>query len=160
MTWALLVAVSLGTPMPPQDVIPSLPQRPERPVTLPRAEHQCPSSLPLRVGDPLPAGVLSDAGVLLCSAVLVPTSTVGDLLSLEVYADGLEAWASVAESRHRYDVSALQRDLTWTRARIDQLEEPPPLLQRPGAQRLIGRLETLATVAAIGGVVYGVTYRE
>ena len=139
------------TPLPPE--LPPLPTRVERPAESAPIPTQCARSVALRTGQPIPMGVIDEEGRVICDAVAVPTSTLGDLLILEEWVETQIAWGDAVEARYRLDTASLHRELTWTYGRIKLLEQPPPFWDRPSVQRTIGRLETLATVASVGAIV-------
>ena len=125
-----------------------LPPLPERPAALEPVARQCPASVALVPGRPVPAELVDEAGLVVCSAVAVPTSEALDLVALE-------AWSAALGARYRLDTSALLRDRSWLGARLDELEEPPRWYATPAASRWGGRLEILVTVAALGGLLAG-----
>ena len=108
---------------------------------------QCPRSLDLVVGQPVPPELLDDRGRVRCYATAVPTSRLAQLLLVE-------AWAWQAEPRGL----RLDLELGWERAERIRLEaqvaslEDPPWLQRPGTQRTLGRVETTVVFLAALGI--------
>ena len=63
--------------------------RPPAPVSRP---DECPQSIPVRIGE-RPEGLIWDSGEARCSGVLLPSSQVADLLSVEVHRDAIEQLA-------------------------------------------------------------------
>ena len=108
--------------------------------------HECEAVIALRSGQPIPADLLDEQGLVRCSALVVPPSEYANLLDFETY-------ATHARSRYLLDTAALQRDLTWHQERLAQLEKPPKWFQTPEAQRWAGRLEALVTFVAVGAIV-------
>ncbi len=146
---AALVACSLPALVSPSAAsaleLTPLPPLPARPLELEPVANQCASSVALVPGRPVPAELVDADGLVVCSAVAVPTSEALDLVALEAWSDALGA-------RYQLDTSALLRDRSWFAARVAELEEPPPWYATPAAARWGGRLEILVTVAALGGL--------
>jgi hypothetical protein len=117
--------------------------RPVAPDVSPPLIGQCAREVAVSVGEPVSFVV---DGLATCSGVLVPTTKAADLLRWRVYADELDVYADWQRDRWRLDVANRDRDLLWSRARIAQLEEPPPWWQRPAAQKWGARAEMLAIV--------------
>ena len=121
--------------------------RPLPPVVSAPHQAQCQREVAVVAGEPV-VGFLGDDGLALCSGILVPTSRAADLLLWEAYARQLETFSDWQADRWRLDVAQRDRDLLWTRARIDQLEEPPPWFATPAAYKWGARAEMLAIVGA------------
>lgn len=121
---------------------------PERPSPVERVANQCPATVALVPGRPIPAGLVDEAGLVICSAVALPTSEALDLVALE-------AWSDAIEARYRLDVGALRFELAWYASRLEELERPPAWYQTRAAARWGGRLEVLATVAILAGIAVG-----
>ena len=134
MIGALLVGIALaGDPPPPPEL--------REPV-----EGECPRHQALEPGHPLPSGLVNDQGLVVCGAVLVPTSVYAELLDWETYADHVAA-------RYVIDTTQLETERDWYRTRAEDLAKPVPWPQRPGVQRWAGRVETLAAVTVAAAVV-------
>ena len=117
------------------------------PVPEPTAD-ECTHTIPIKKGEPIPADLVDDSGRALCSGLLEPTSSFAHLLAIEKDAE-------TAEKLHALDVSILQTERDWYRKQLEE-QENVKWYETPQAQRTIGRLETLATVAAIAGIFAGV----
>ena len=109
---------------------------------------ECPQTIPIEKGEPIPAELIDGNGLALCSGLLEPTSSFAHLLAIEKDAEA-------SEKIHALDVSILQTERDWYKKQLEE-EQNLRWLQTPQAQRTIGRLETLATVAAVAGIVAGV----
>tara|TARA_R110002020_G_scaffold32996_4_gene101041 strand:- start:436 stop:855 length:420 start_codon:yes stop_codon:yes gene_type:complete len=113
----------------------------------PTAE-ECPQTIPIEKGQPMPAELVDDTGRALCSGLLEPTSSFAHLLAIEKHAE-------TADKLHALDVSILQTERDWYKKRLEE-EQEMPWWQTPQAQRTIGRLETLGTLVVVAGIVAGV----
>ena len=102
---------------------------------------QCAKSYPFEEGSPLHPDVL-DGDVASCSGVLVPTSTLANLLNQEAHARHLE-------ELYRVDTSDLESDLRVQKAQNEALSRPVPWLSSPRGQRWVGRAEVVGVVIAI-----------
>ena len=72
VVWLLGLGAALaGSAPPPPPPVPAT------------ATGECPTSIPLRIGQPVPALLLGPAGLVGCSAVAEPLSSYGHLLQLE-----------------------------------------------------------------------------
>lgn len=107
--------------------------------------NECPAAVDLVVGQPLPAGLVDSQGRVTCYATVVPTSDLAGLLLTE-------SWALQARPRGE----RLELELDWEQERyrrlVDEFEKPTPWLQRPGTQRTLGRVETVAVMALAVGL--------
>lgn len=108
---------------------------------------ECPQTIPIEKGQPIPAELVDDTGRALCSGLLEPTSSFAHLLAIENQ-------AKASEKIHALDVSILQTERDWYKKQLEE-EQDVRWWQTPEAQRTIGRLETLATMAAVAGIVAG-----
>ena len=111
---------------------------------------ECPQTIPIKKGQPIPAALVDDTGRAVCSGLLEPTSSFAHLLAIEKNAEA-------AEKIHALDVSILQTERDWYRKQLEE-DQSVKWWQTPEAQRTIGRLETLATMAAVAGIVEGAYY--
>lgn len=132
MLAALLVVASVAFAQDePTEFAWSLPEAPA-PVAL-----ECGAAVDLVVGRPPPDGLLDEEGNVACYATAVPTSDLAGLLLVD-------AWATRAVTRGARG----EMELSWERERYERLSEafdkPTPWIQRPGVQRNLGRVETLA----------------
>ncbi len=136
MTYLLSLAAMAG-PLPPLPVrVPPL-----EPVA-----NQCPKVIALVPGKPVPTALVDADGLVICSAVAVPTSIALDLRALE-------SWGDAVAARYRLDVGELQRERDWYKKRVEILEEPPPFWQSASAARWGGRAEVLVTVASLAAII-------
>ena len=108
---------------------------------------ECPQTISIEKGQPIPAALVDDTGRAVCSGLLEPTSSFAHLLAIEKNAEA-------AEKIHALDVSILQTERDWYRKQLEE-DQSVKWWQTPEAQRTIGRLETLATMAAVAGIVAG-----
>ena len=121
-----------------------------RPAAHDPVRGECARSIPLRVGEPIPAELVDGAGLVKCAAVAEPVSRVVYMLAVERHRDALE-------DLHALDIRLLESERDWYRARYVAASGPPPWYERPSVQRWTGRLEALLTVAVVGagiGAVY------
>lgn len=107
--------------------------RPSPPIPAP---GECSESIPLRSGEPVPLALAAD-GIIVCSAVAEPTSSLAHLISIETY-------STAADDLHQIEVNRLH-------AEIDELRTPDPWIERPSTQRWLGRMETALIVGIIAG---------
>ena len=108
---------------------------------------ECPQTIPIEKGQLIPAALVDGTGRAVCSGLLEPTSSFAHLLAIEKNAEA-------AEKIHALDVSILQTERDWYRKQLEE-DQSVKWWQTPEAQRTIGRLETLATMAAVAGIVAG-----
>ena len=108
---------------------------------------ECAQTISVEKGKPIPSELVDSAGRALCSGLLEPTSSFAHLLAIEKDAEA-------AEKIHALDVSILQTERDWYRKQLEE-DQSVKWWQTPEAQRTIGRLETLATMAAVAGIVAG-----
>ena len=105
-------------------------------------DGECAKVYPIRLGQPLPEALSTSSRLMLCSAVAVPLSDYADLLATE-------EWAKAVAAQYAIDTGALEADIEWYTAKLEEESKPPPFLERPGTQRWFGRLETLVTVGVV-----------
>jgi hypothetical protein len=79
--------------------------------------------------------------------LLEPTSSFAHLLAIE-------RDAQTAEELHALDVSILQTERDWYKNQLEQ-DRDVRWWETPQAQRTIGRVEMLATVSIVAGIVAG-----
>ena len=108
---------------------------------------ECAQTIAVEKGKPIPSELVDSAGRALCSGLLEPTSSFAHLLAFVKDAEA-------AEKIHALDVSILQTERDWYRKQLEE-DQSVKWWQTPEAQRTIGRLETLATMAAVAGIVAG-----
>lgn len=120
--------------------------RPERPDPVP---GECPRSLPLRVGEPVPPELVDGDGLVRCAAVAEPVSSLAYLLSVERHRDAIERL-------HESDLTILEAERDWYNARWQGAAAPPVWYKRPTVQRWAGRIETLFTVSIVALAYNGV----
>jgi len=96
--------------------------------------YECPEAFALVPGRAVPQGLVIE-GIVQCSAVAVPTTWVAkhELAMVEL--------ARVTELRR---LDAL--DLAWYQRRVEALERPPPLLDRPAVREITGGAKVAAAV--------------
>jgi len=105
---------------------------------------ECAEAVDLVVGQPVPPALIDSDGLVRCYATAVPTSDLASLLLVD-------AWAGRAAPRG----AKAQLEMEWQQERYQRLADafnaPTPVMQRPAAQRVLGRLETVGVMAlAIG----------
>lgn len=148
MVWAALALASgagngpdVGTEASPIRKLP-VPPTPRAPVA-----QECPSAFKVLPGKPLPEGlydVLPNGTIVgKCAAVAVPTSETFEAADTAI-------WANEVYDLARVNQVYYIAELKWRDARIVQLEtalaEPVPWTDRPGVQRMAGRVEMLVAV--------------
>ena len=139
MTWWFFVGVAWGAnelnmPAPPEP-----------------HPDECTTSMALTKGKPVSNRLVLD-GVAVCSAVAEPTASLTYLLAVERY--------SIAAGRlHSSDVALLKAERDWYRVKYEAEAAPGPWFNRPATQRWMGRLETMAVVAMVGGGIVAI-YRQ
>ena len=130
----LLAAAAMASEPPP---VPSLAE----PVP-----GQCAAAHPMSEGDPLPPGIL-DGTITACSGVVVPTSQLADLLALKSHGE-------LVRNLYTMDTANLEDRLAIANARIFDLEQPVPWIQRPHTQRWLGGAVGVILGSAITVVVW------
>jgi hypothetical protein len=110
-------------------------------------EDECAETIPIQKGEPIPAALVDDTGRAVCSGLLEPTSSFAHLLAIE-------RDAQTAEELHALDVSILQTERDWYKNQLEQ-DRDVRWWETPQAQRTIGRVEMLATVSIVAGIVAG-----
>lgn len=110
-------------------------------------EDECAETIPIKKGKPIPAALVDDTGRAVCSGLLEPTSSFAHLLAIE-------RDAQTAEELHALDVSILQTERDWYKNQLEQ-DRDVRWWETPQAQRTIGRVEMLATVSIVAGIVAG-----
>jgi len=113
-----------------------------RPRPFAHVAGECERVLPLEKGRPLPGvfGIIPSSSP--CSGVVVPLSDYSDLLATE-------SWGKAVSERYTIDITALEADRDWYKAKLQEANKPLPFLERPGTQRWLGRIETLVTVGVV-----------
>jgi len=112
-----------------------------------RTEDECAQTIPIEKGDSMPVELVDDTGRAVCSGLLEPTSSFAHLLAIEKD-------AKTAEELHALDVSILQTERDWYRNQLEQ-DRDVRWWETPQAQRTIGRVEMLATISIVAGIVAG-----
>ena len=112
---------------------------------------ECAESIAIAQGEAIPVALIDANGRAKCSGILEPTSSFAHLLAIEKD-------AQTAEKLHALDVSILQTERDWYRKQLEE-QQDIKWWQTPQAQRTIGRIETLVTVAAVAGIAAAV-YNE
>ncbi len=113
-------------------------------------EGECSRHLALDAGLPLPSAIADSEGQVTCSGVVIPLSEYAYFLKLQAHVDRIDAHWRIEDAQFR-------AELHWQELRIVDLSKPPPWLERPNNQRLLGRVETLLTMAAIVGIYAAVS---
>jgi hypothetical protein len=108
-------------------------------------EDECAQTIPIEKGKPIPVELVDDTGRAVCSGLLEPTSSFAHLLAIE-------RDAQTSEELHALDVSILQTERDWYRNQLEQ-DRDVRWWATPQAQRTIGRVEMLATIAIVAGIV-------
>tara|TARA_R110001583_G_scaffold153179_1_gene304948 strand:+ start:348 stop:788 length:441 start_codon:yes stop_codon:yes gene_type:complete len=103
---------------------------------------QCAMTYPIETGKLMPSTILGQDSKALCSAIAVPLSDYSDLLATE-------SWGKAVSERYTIDITALEADRDWYKAKLEEANKPLPFLERPGTQRWLGRIETLVTVGVV-----------
>jgi len=118
----------------------------ERPARPDPVANECKLSIALRAGEPPPVDLIDPAsGLVKCSAIAEPVSSVAYYLATEKHRDGIEALYAVD-----------RRALTLERDRYRSLyleATSPPWYETPTAQRWAGRVETLIAIGLAVAVV-------
>ena len=110
-------------------------------------EDECAETIPIEKGKPIPVELVDDTGRAVCSGLLEPTSSFAHLLAIE-------RDAQTSEELHALDVSILQTERDWYRKQLEQ-DRDVRWWATPQAQRAIGRIEMLATISSVAGIVVG-----
>ena len=112
-------------------------------------EGECAKAHPLRVGEKPPVALVDpETGLVRCSAVAEPTSSLAYFLAVEKHRDGIERlWALDVRTVE------LERD-SYRKLYVDAVN--PPWYQKPTIQRWTGRFETLAVVGIVGGLIVAI----
>ena len=109
---------------------------------------ECPQSSALIAGQPPPVDLV-EAGVVKCSAVAEPTSSMAYLLAVEQY-------GRAAHEIHKLELEQMQNQIDWYKAELDNANSAKPWWQRSTSQRWIGRFEIVALVGLVGGASWGI----
>jgi len=133
MIWFLMIAVSWAEG---HSLV-----RPPHPIP---ASGECPQSISLRIGEPVSVDLVSN-GVVVCSAVAEPTSSLAHLLAIETYCDATEDLNRIEFDRLNAEVAAFQ--------------SPKPWIERRSTQRWLGRIETALIVGIIAGGYVAISTR-
>ena len=120
--------------------------RPDRPDPV---DMECPASIPIRAGQPVPGSLIGADGVILCTAVAEPVSSLAHLLALDEYHAALE-------KLHSLDVRLLEAERDYWRDRHTQ-DTRLAWYEKPAAHRWAGRVEALLVVGVVAAAVR-VTY--
>jgi len=115
---------------------------PERLPPIADVPGQCSMTYPIEAGKLIPSTILGQDSKALCSAIAVPLSDYSDLLATE-------SWGKAVSERYTIDITALEADRDWYKAKLEEANKPLPFLERPGTQRWLGRIETLVTVGVV-----------
>lgn len=114
----------------------------DRPAPPEKVDGECSKSYPISRGQLLSDKLVSSSVHASCSAVAVPLSDYADLLSTE-------KWSEAIEQQCKIEMSQLNHDLDWYKARLEQETKEKPFIERPGTQRWLGRIETIAIVGIV-----------
>ena len=109
-----------------------IPLKPEAPLL---SVNQCANNIPLSLGKKAPAELMSEDGILKCSAIAVPTSEYADLLAIEVWADQVAA-------HYIQRTKLMELELKWYES------QELKWWQKPNAQRALGFIEATAILGA------------
>ena len=120
--------------------------RPDRPDPV---DMECPASIPIRAGQPVPGSLIGADGVIACTAIAEPVSSLAHLLALERY-------HVAREQLHSLDIRLLETERDYWRDRHMQ-DTRQAWYETPAAQRWIGRVEALLVVGVVAAAVR-VTY--
>lgn len=122
----------------------------ERPAAPEPVKGECLKVIPLNKDQPAPPVLFDTAGVSKCSAVVVPLSQFSDLLQTE-------KWGVSIGAQYRIETSKLEMERDWYKNKLSDALKPKPWLERPGAQRWLGRIETIVIVGIVTAGL-GATY--
>ena len=115
----------------------------------------CPRSIPIEIGKPIPAALVDLDGRAKCSGIVEPPASFAYLLAVE-------SRSETADRLFQLDVSILETERDWYRSELEK-ERAQEWYQKPAAQRWFGRLEMLATVGVVAagfGAAYNSSYRN
>ena len=91
--------------------------------------------------------VVSPDGIVLCTGILEPTSSLAYLLAVEKYSTGRDAICAI-------DIQRLTDERDWYQTRYNQLNQPESFWKKPSSQRWLGRLEAIGVISILtGGIV-------
>jgi len=120
-----------------------LPDPPEFERTAPSG---CRGVIGIDPGDPVPGTF--EGGVSVCSYVMVPVDVHADLLLWRSHAEQVRGLYLIETTEL---TAKMEEGFSWRDSRIEELEQPIPLMQRPNTQRVVGAIE--ATLAIVLGVI-------
>ena len=123
------------------------PLRPDPPEPLPT---DAPDVAELLHGQPLPLWLVDKQGRAQYDAMVLPRWRAADYRSLEEHLGRVERLYLVETTVLDARVAILEGQVADRDARIEALQAPEPWLERAATQRWMGRMETLATVVAVG----------
>lgn len=103
------------------------------------APGECVEAVPVRIGDPLPSGVVGADGQAKCTGIILPPSQLAYLLKLEAY-------VKASERMHMLDIDLLKQERDFYREQLTIATRPPIWYEKPAVQRWAGRVETLIAV--------------
>jgi hypothetical protein len=110
---------------------------PVRPDPPPVIEGECPYTIGLDVGNPVPTVLAAD--VVNCAAVAVPLSEYQDLLLTEKWADSLHMYTVL-------DNELRNQELNWYIAQLEVAQTPQPFWSRASTMISVGVLSGAACV--------------
>ena len=141
LIYLIAIAFSIASEISP------LPDRPiPRPVRQPVAD-ECDRAIPLRIGKPIPKGLIDADGNVTCNAVLLPTGQSLHSTAVIAWGDAYASYAHGIEVRWKGDTSSLRYELDAADATIARLSKPPPFLDRPGTIRALSDLRVAGVIA-------------
>jgi len=103
------------------------------------APGECAQAVPVRIGDPIPSGVVGADGYATCTGIIVPPAQLAYLLKLDAY-------VKASEGMHMLDVDLLKQERNYYRDQLTIATRAPIWYERPSVQRWAGRVETLIAV--------------
>ena len=112
-------------------------EAPVRPEPPPVIEGECPYTIGLDVGHPVPVVLATD--VINCAAVAVPLSEYQDLLLTEEWAESLHMYTVI-------DDELRNQELNWYIAQLEVAQTPEPFWSRAGTMIGVGVLSGAACV--------------
>ena len=141
MIWLLAIAAAADiSPLP--DLPPPRPEAVEFVV-----EGECDRAIPLRVGQPIPTGLIDADGNVTCNGVLLPTGDALHATAVMAWGDAQRSHALGIRARWKGDTSSLRYELDAADATIARLSKPPSFLDRPGTIRALADLRVAGVIA-------------
>ena len=121
--------------------------RPEAPDPV---DGECIKVIPIDKNQTISSVITNTDGIAKCSAVAVPLSQFSDLLQTE-------KWGVAIQSQYQIEVTRLSMEIDWYKDKLQQANKPIPWVEKPAAQRWLGRIETIVVVGIVTAGL-GTTY--